>query len=183
MNTPTKEEFYAAVHCLAGYAAPHEKSLLADYDGTLGIRDASTEILKKAFAALEAAERAYGLLEEAHKSTTEKFADMMARVRELECVRDALIRSEESANQLEEMVSNQAREYLERAEAAEGKLEAAEADGARLDWLEKEAVDLSYIQRITLNETDAPLGPVFVAWGGDGNLRAVVDAARKEART
>lgn len=56
MNTPTKEEFYAAVHCLAGYAAPHEKSLLADYDGTLGIRDASVEILKKAFAALEAAE-------------------------------------------------------------------------------------------------------------------------------
>ena len=76
--------------------------------------------------------------------------------------------------------NQQAHNAIYVAQQLEKKLEAAEADSARLDWLEKEAVDLSYIQRITLNETDAPLGPVFVAWGGDGNLRAVVDAARKE---
>ena len=49
-----------------------------------------------------------------------------ARVRELEIVRDALIRSEEAAQQLEELVSNQAQEYIERAEAAEQRAEESE---------------------------------------------------------
>lgn len=49
-----------------------------------------------------------------------------ARVKELEVVRDALIRSEESAHQMEELLTNQAQEYIERAEAAEQRAEESE---------------------------------------------------------
>ena len=192
MNTPTKE-LLAAAKAVFGTGETREQMLLLRAESKyVPVEISAGRILLAALEAAEAKVEAMASRESASVSKEiETSADMLAQVQNAEA------RVKELEERLKGTLQAGGYQYFyEQLHAAEReagnaryvaeqlkkKLEAAEADGARLDWLEKEAVDLSYIQRITLNETDAPLGPVFVAWGGDGNLRAVVDAARKEAQ-